>query len=182
MFSILIIMILWVNSTRAAESSITTDDYHSVLFKALSHDRNLEDRAGRALNIAIVFQDNLTGEEELMGSIQSAAEKELRHFKITIITIQFESTAQLMGILKEHHINLLYIHQSMERALSSVQQASRGMKIPSVALSLQFIERGVPLGVYELNGKVKLAINFRAEKLEGLDFPATLLKIATIIR
>ena len=156
----------------------------TFLLRALSLDRNLGQRSGSTISIAVVHAGPAGAEESdlIAKAFEDAGQSGVLGRSLTVQVVIFESVEALIGRVDTEGINVIYIHSSIEPALSAILQVTRGKRIPSITASRTFVESGVSLGVYSFAGMPKVTINVRAAQTEGLDFPAQLLAISTVVR
>jgi len=169
-------------SSPISGEDITPEEQADVLLKALSFDRNLTKRAPEGIHIAILYQDDKSAVASLVDAFQKAGREGIRDLSVKATIIPFESVGKLLQTVEKEKINAIYIHSSAETSLSSIQQVTRGRKIPSLVGSKSMVERGAAVGVYRLGDALKVVINLRASRVEGLAFSSGILGVSTVIR
>jgi len=152
------------------------------LIKSLTFDRNFERRSGKKFTLAVIYMDNeAESVRNALSNLENAAKSEWKDRDVEVKSIKFESVAKILKSIKKEKINCIFIHESMAKALSSIQQVTRGKKIPSLTFSEKFVEQGVSIGIYNKNNKPKLIINRKASIVEGINFTPNLFKIAKLV-
>jgi hypothetical protein len=144
---------------------VSVDKQATFLLKALSNDRNLKTRSSGGIRIAVVYKTDKAAEidtkkeaDEVAEAFKKAGADKVRELPVEATAVVFESVADLLKQVDGKKFNGLYIHSSMASALSSVQQVTRGRKIPSFGSSKQLVEQGASIAVYLANGKPKLVV------------------------
>ena len=164
------------------QAPISVDQQASFLLRALSFDRNLKKRSPDGIHIAVIYQGDGENAHQVAEAFNRAGEAGIRGLAVKATAIPFQSVGKILSQVDAEDINIIYIHSSIERGLSSIQQVTRGKKVPSLSGSKTLVEMGASVGVYILNGAPKIAINLRASKIEGLAFGAGILGVSTVIK
>ena len=178
----LLVAVLLLSGIASGQSQLPVDLETMILLRALPYDRNLKARAESGIHIAVVTDnDDQTG-IEIASAFRKAGKGGVGGLTVEVSVVAWESTTQLMDLIDEIGFNLLYIHPSVETALSSIQQVARSKKIPSVGGTKEIVEKGASFGVYVVGNVPKLVVNINTARLEGLDFSSELLGISTVVQ
>ncbi len=178
----LLMAVLLLYGSAFGQTKLPVDLETMILLRALPYDRNLKQRAEGGIHIAVVTKNDDRASTEIASAFRNAGKDGVSGLPVEVSVVPFESTAQLMNLIDEMGFNLLYIHPSVETALSAIQDVAQSKKIPSVGGTKEIVEKGASLGVYVTDGVPKLVVNIKTSRLEGMDFSADLLGIATVIR
>ena len=102
---------------------------------------------------------------------------------VLIKKIQLENFRNLSNEIIEFSdkINCIFIDDSMAKALSSIQQITRGRKIPSLTFSETFVRQGISIGIIGNKNKPKLIVNRKASVVEGINFDANIFRTAKVV-
>lgn len=180
LFLVVLVGVLALPAAAAGQAASSQEPWLALMLRALGNDRSLPGRGG-ALKIAVVHTAEGEADATATAERLAAAGRGMPALKVTAHPVKFTSVAALLTQIREDRFTALYIHVSASQALISVVQVSRGAKIPSLGDTRDMIVRGAALGVEEAGGGPKLVINLRAAKAEGLDLPAGLLGLSTVI-
>ncbi len=178
----LLVAVLLLSGIAFGQTALPADLETMILLRALPYDRNLKQRAESGIHIAVVTKNDDPTSTEMADAFRKAGKDGVSGLTVEASVVAFESTAQLADAIDEGGINLLYIHPSIETALSSIQEVARSKKIPSVGGTKEIVEKGASFGVYVVGNVPKLVVNISASRLEGLDFSAELLGISTVVK
>jgi len=165
----------------AEETRVPPEQQVSLLLKALFYDRNLEERGAlqNKIYIAVVFKKG----GDVSGIVDAFNKsKKVKGLYVEAVSVPFSSVAKLMEMVDTQFFNAIYVHSSAVFALSGIQQVTRGKKIPSLCGMEKLVEHGISLGLHGMNPSVKLMVNLKASRLEGLDLDSRFLSIAEVIR
>ena len=128
------------------QNVVSVDKQATFLFKVLSNNRNLKTRSSGGIRIAVVYKTDKAAEintkKEADEVFKKAGADKVRELPVEATAVAFESVADLLKKVDGKKFNGLYIHSSIASALSSVQQVTRGRKIPSFGSSKQLVEQG----------------------------------------
>ena len=61
-------------------------------------------------------------------------------------------------------------------------EATRRLKVITMASRQDYVQRGLSLGVFAIDGKPTILVNLAASKAEGAAFGSDLLRLAKVIR
>ena len=148
------------------------------LVRALTHDRNLELGSKKTLRVLVVHN----APDRAAAIVAALHGKKVEKLLLSAHAAEFEDIAGLVELLDRGGFGAVYVDTSALSALSSVLQATRSRKVPSVAEDPSMVERGVALGVHLVEGQPRIIVNLRAAKSEGSDFDANFLNVATVLR
>ena len=171
----LLVAVLLLSGIAFGQTALPVDLETMILLRALPYDRNLKQRAASGIHIAVITKNDDGTSTEIANAFRKAGKDGVSGLTVEASVVVFESTAQLMDVIVDRGVNLLYIHPSVETALSSIQEVARSEKIPSVGGTKEIVEKGASFGVYVVGNVPKLVVNINTSRLEGLDFSAELL-------
>ncbi|MEM7393619.1 MAG: YfiR/HmsC family protein, partial [Verrucomicrobiota bacterium] len=152
----------------AAEMELD-DKQAGFLLKALSYDRNAARRYGDDVHLLIVYDgaENKDDAGQIGDIFRKNGSGGVSGKPLKVEQESFTTVAKLLKKIDDEGVDVVYIHHSLQRAMSSVQQVTRSRKKLSLCGSKEMVERGTSLGVYLYNGNPKVAVNLRAAKVEG---------------
>ena len=176
------VVLLIPHDISSNQDGVPIGQQASFLLRALSFDRNLKKRSPEGIHIAVLYRGDEKEPAEIAEAFNEAGKDGVRDLSVKATAVPFESVAKLLKRIDTEGINAIYIHPSIATGLSSVQQVTRGKKVPSIGGTKKQVEQGASLGVYPLGDALKIVINLRASRVEGLRFGAGLLNIATVIK
>ena len=177
-------VLLGLPSVSLSQDAVPINIQAAFLLKALSRDRNLKKRSSGTIRIAVLYnaEKDRVDADKIADAFNEAGKDKVSGLPVETVAVQFKSVGDFLQQIVKKKFNTLYIHPSMNTALSSAQQIARGKKIPSMGNTKKVVEQGVSLGVYLVDGAPKLVVNLRASKVEGLALSADLLRVSTIVK
>jgi YfiR/HmsC-like len=162
-------------------------DQVPLLLKILTRDRNFEKKAGTELAIGIVYdpsdRDSAKATTDLgiaLFQIQDQG-KTVKQLKIRYYTIEYTNAAELERFVKQKGISVLYIAPGNARNLANIVQLSQDLHLTTTTGVPDYVRRGASVGLAVSQDKPQILINLQSTRLEGSDFDASLLRLATIL-
>jgi hypothetical protein len=157
-----------------------------IIMRALAYDANLKARAGDTINIAILHKKGHAGSEQMavtMAKAFSALEStQVNGLPIVISRIAYSGADALKKLINGSGIDLIYVCDGFEAELDAIKEIARQNKVLTVGNKQSQIEKGLSLGVFEIDSKCTILLNLTASRLEGIAFGADLLRLAKVIR
>ena len=175
-------LLVGVPAIPSVDESVSANQQVEFFLRALEFDHNLKARAAPGLNVMVLHYGDAREEvQEIVAAFRENGQKGVQGLSVDASAVAFESVAHLLQQSREEGFNAIFLHASAERALTSIQQVSRARKIPTLAATRSLVERGASLAVFRVDGSLKLVVNLRAAKLEGLRLHSSLLSISELI-
>jgi hypothetical protein len=157
-----------------------------ILTRALAYDGNLKTRAGADLLIAVVGKPGHPASEELAGTMgkafRSLANVKVQGLAVRATQVAYKDPATLAATLEREGVDALYVCPGLDAELMSIFEATRKLKIVTMASRQDYVQRGLSLGVFAIEGKPTIVVNLAASKLENAAFGSDLLRLAKVIR
>jgi hypothetical protein len=101
---------------------------------------------------------------------------------IAISRLAYRTPDELKNSIVESGIDLLYVCDGLESDLDAIKEITRQAKVLSVGANREQVEKGLSLGVVEMDGKVAILVNFQGSRLEGVSFSSDFLGLTSVIR
>jgi YfiR/HmsC-like len=185
-------LILTLLSTLVASAPAAPADEVSparqvlILTRALAYDGNLKTRAGGDLLIAVLGKAGYAPSDELAGSM-SRAFRGLGNVKVQGLAVRatqvaYKDPASLAALIEREGIDALYVAPGLDAELMGIVEATRKLKVLSMASRQDYVQRGLSMGVFAIEGKPTIVVNLIASKAEGAAFGSDLLRLAKVIR
>ena len=157
----------------------------SLLFKALTFERNLVERSGGELIIGVVYVpgDRLSerAKDAIAETLREAATKTVKKLPIRSVMLPYTSAADLEQAVKAERVGVLYVTPGNSGHLDTVLKVSQARRIITVTGVPEYVKRGVALGVGRGQDQNELIINLRSARSEGSDFDSRLLRTAIVL-
>jgi YfiR/HmsC-like len=148
-----------------------------------AYDRALVDRAGTMVVIAIVAR--ASDPDSMHAALQmQAAFRELHdigglpHEEFIVI---WKDGATLSEACMRRKASIVFLAPGLGGDIDAIVNALKDLRVLSVAGALGYVIKGAVLGFDLVSGRPKLVINLPMAKQHGLQFRASLLKLARVI-
>ena len=157
----------------------------TLLFKALTFERNLVERSGDELTIGVVYVpgDPLSerARDGIAETLREAATKTVKKLPIRSVMLRYTSAADLEQAVKAERVGVLYVTPGNSGHLDAILKVCQAHRVITVTGVPEYVKRGVALGVGRKQDKNELIINLRAARSEGSEFDSRLLRVATVL-
>lgn len=157
-----------------------------IVLRALAYDGNLKTRAGATVNIAIVHKKGNSASEQMAAAVTQAFISRqstlVTGLPIAVSRLTYLSASRLKDAIVASGIDLLYVCDGLESDLDAIKEITRETKTLSVGANREQVEKGLSLGVVEMDGKVSILVNLQGSRFEGVSFASDFLSLTTVIR
>ena len=157
-----------------------------IVLRALAYDGNLKSRAGPTVNIAILHKKGNSAAEQMGAAVTQAFMSRqstlVTGLPIAISRLAYRTPDELKNSIVESGIDLLYVCDGLESDLDAIKEITRQAKVLSVGANREQVEKGLSLGVVEMDGKVAILVNLQSSRLEGVSFSSDFLGLTSVIR
>ena len=157
-----------------------------ILTRALAYDGNLKTRAGADLLIAVLGKPGHAASEELAGTMAKAfrglGNVKVQGLAVRAAQLPYTNAAALTAAIESQGVDALYVCPSLDADLPAIIEATRRLKVVTMASRESYVARGLSLGVFTVEGKPTIVVNLNASKAEGAAFGSDLLRLAKVIR
>jgi hypothetical protein len=170
----------------SAEESVPASRQVVILMRALAYDGNLKSRAGDTVNIAILHKKGHAASESManaMAKAFSALEAtQVSGLPIVVARLSYTGEEALKKAITGAGIDFVYVCEGLDSDLDAIERITRQMKVLSVGSKLAHVEKGLSIGVFQIEDKCTILLNLSANRQEGISFAADLLRLAKVIR
>jgi hypothetical protein len=180
----LLTMISSMNFAQPISDEISAAIKVPIFLKVLSFDRQLKARAGKSLNMFIVYQSKYRYSQSERDEIENVLDNlsinsiegiPINYFYIDIDEENFQSE------VAKWKIDLMLVCPLRGFSLSTIASVCRGNKILSFADISSYVDYGLSVGIEMKAEKPQIIINIKSAKAEGAEFSSQLLKLARVI-
>jgi hypothetical protein len=157
-----------------------------LLYKILTFDRKLEDRApGDEIVIAVVFQTGYRGSvvarDQAVEALKQMTDSTISGHPVHWVAVALSDVESLKLALIRHRVNVLYVTPLRGVELEPIKMAARSAGITTFTGVPRYVERGLALGVGIARERPQIIVNLGAARAEGSDFTAQLLRVSRVI-
>ena len=181
-------LLVLVNSARPvrADDSVPVARQVVILMRVLAYDGNLKSRAGDTVNIAILRKKGHAASESMANVMAQAfgalAVTQVSGLPIVVSRLNFTGEDALRKAITGAGIDFVYVCDGLDADLDAIERVTRQLKVMSVGSKQSQVEKGLTIGVFQMEDKCTILLNLSASRQEGISFAADLLRLAKVIR
>ncbi len=173
-------------TTNALASDLAPNYQAVFLLRILAYDRNLKNRAGDTVNIAVVFRDgddgSMSTKNELLAGLDKLSDAKVSDLPFRATPVPFTSAADLESTLTNMKAAAVYICPNLDGSVGAISDLTRAHS----ALSFTGVEGQVrsrlSIGLVARAGKPAILVNLASSRAEGADLDPALLRLAEVLR
>jgi hypothetical protein len=173
---------LAIATSAAADGGKTREA--AVLARVLSYELTLEDRAGEAVGVAVVYKKGDLASEanadewsKALNELSSVKIKERRFFTVKVA---YEPNS-LAAAIDNDGVDMLLAADGLGAEAASIAKLARSKHVLTAGNSVEYVDQAFTLCVTEEAGKPKIFVNLNVALLEGIRFSSNLLKLVTLV-
>lgn len=167
------------------EVEVPVATQYQIFAKALSFDRRLRNDGDKVLTFAVLYQSDVKSSnivhDEMLETINNSKIKTIQGLPLKCISIDFTIERNLKEALRERDVDVLYITPMRAFDLHSLLTICKDNSILTLSGAVEYIRRGVALGIRTKRNRPEININLEEARAEGADFSSRLLKLSRII-
>jgi len=156
------------------------------LARVIAYDANLKQRAGTAVNIAVLTKKGDKESENMADLLVKAftplETATLLGLPVRVGRLSFGGREALDRAVREGGIDTLYVCSGLDANLADIKSVARARKVLTVASQAVHLKQGLSLGVFDIDGRNTIVVNLEANREEGVAFGPELLRLATVVR
>jgi len=181
----IMLVFFWTTALCAQEMVVPVKLQLALLLKVLTYDRNLKQRAGDELVIAICYQQeyekSVKTKDELLKMIKASPVDKIENIPLRFSSIDIGEN-DLATALSKDDVDVLYLTPLRDVSIQRIAAVSRDRKTRTLTGVTDYVKSGLAVGIGLKEGKPLIIINLPAAKAEGADFSSQLLKLAKVIQ
>jgi hypothetical protein len=156
------------------------------LARVIAYDANLKERAGAAVNIAVLAKKGDKESEKMADLLVKAftplETATLLGLPVRISRLYFSGRDALDRAVREGGIDTIYVCGGLDANLADIKAVARARKALTMASQEAHLKLGLSLGVFDIGGRNTIIVNLEANREEGAAFGPELLRLATVVR
>ena len=157
-----------------------------ITMRALAYDGNLKARAGRSVDLTILYKKGNARSEQMASTMAKAfgalAGTPVSGLPIVVSRLAYGGADALEKWISTSNTDMLFACEGLEGELEAIVRVARKNKVLTVGSTPEHIRKGMSLGVFQIHGRTTILLNLSASRLEGAAFAADLLRLSTVIR
>lgn len=157
-----------------------------IMIKIISYDKNMPTYAQSGIKIGVVTDPANNTSKDIGIKVYDVIKKfetsgsTVKGIKILANKVESIDPSQIQKAVEDKGINYLYITPGTFE-IDPIITKAKELGIPTMSVDENFIKKGVNFGVLNRSNKPKIVVNKNTCKELGIDFSASLLKLAEII-
>jgi hypothetical protein len=168
----------------AEDVSVPISLQMELLLKVASYDKNLKERAGDRVRIAVlVRQEDADSGRSAAQALKALSEVEdVAGLPLDRVSTTFTDAAALARFIHEGNVAILYVTPGFtEGEIDAMAHALDGVSVLSAGALAKYTLRGVVLGFDLAGGKPKLIVNLGRAKRQRVELSSSVLKLVRVI-
>jgi|1185.fasta_scaffold00759_2 aconitase A len=158
-----------------------------LVLRILSYDRNVADRAGKEVTIAVLARAGSAASETMQGSIAGALQEAgsrtaVSGLPVKVVKLNWAGAAKLESDLAASHASALYVGPELADAIGQLPRIAQKHRILSFSEGDEYVNSGVSIALVRRENRVAIVVNLPGARSEGADLDSALLRIAEVVR
>jgi hypothetical protein len=157
-----------------------------ILTRALAYDENLAQRAGDEFVVAVLSRAATAGADPTADAATKAFKNlggvKIHGLPVRAVRVPYINGTTLAAAVDREGIDALYLCPGVDGDVAAVLEVSRRRKVITMASKEEQVNKGVALGVFNVDNKPTIFVNLAGSKAEGAAFTSDLLRLAKVIR
>ncbi len=172
-----VVLLAAMSPARAAEVPVGTQV--ELLAKILSYDRNLESRVDGALRVMVL---------ERVGSTSTGLDSQLEAmgkemgYPVQISHVELQDAESLAKACDSGEPDIALVTDGLGQSVAMVASVLANRDVVSVSLDPDDVKSGIVIGFDLIESRPKILINLPQARKQNVDFSASLLTLAQVIR
>jgi hypothetical protein len=179
-----VVLVCSARPVGAQASAVPADIQAELIAKLETYDRTFAARAGPVAHVLIVVRPGNSKSELSAADARAALGRveRLGGLPHQESVVPFAGAEALAARCRSEQAAVVYFTPGFDDDLDAVRAALSTVSVLTVASTADYVPRGVVLGFELESGKPKILINLEQAKLQGVSFPADLLRLMKVFR
>ncbi len=178
------LLLVLLGATQAA-ADLPAANQAVLVLRILSFDRNIADRAGKEVTIAVLAKPG-SGESVQAAVAQALSDAASRTtvsgLPVKVVKLSWGGAARLDSDLTAAHAAALYVGPDLDDALSSLSHVTQKRRVLTFSEGDGYVNSGVSIALVRRDNRVGIVVNLPGARAEGADLDSALLRIAEVVR
>ena len=171
----------------AEEMPLSPDLQVALILRAIIYDRHFEQRAGDELTIGIVYAptdpDSVRAADSLSGALFRFKGRTVKRLPVRYFLVEYTTPEGLERSIATRELDMLYVAPGSARNIPGITKVSHSRGVTTTTGVPDYVRNGVSLGIgVSQDNRPQIFVNLPCSRLEGIDFDASLLRIATVVK
>jgi len=170
----------------AAAQEVPVERQVLILTRALAYDDDIKSRAGDDVMVAVLAKAGNPASEAMAAALVKAFRGiggiKVQGLPMKVTQVSYSNGPTLMSAAASQGVDVLYVCVGLEADLPAIIEVTRKRRNVSIGSREEQVQRGLALGVFQVDGKPTIVVNLPAAKAEGSAFSSDLLRLAKVIK
>ncbi len=180
-------LVLALLGAAAAVADVPAANQAVLVLRILSFDRNIAERAGREVTIAVLARPGSSESEAVQAGVagaltEAASRTNVSGLPVKVVKLSWSGAARLESDLAASHAAALYVGPDLAEALSSLSRVSQKHRVLTFSEGDGYVNSGVSIALVRRDNRVAIVVNLPGARAEGADLDSALLRIAEVVR
>jgi hypothetical protein len=175
-------MLITLPATAAEPSK---KQYAAIMARALSYELTLDERAGSAVAIAVIYKsgdaESEASAENWLQAFRGMSALKIKDKPFSAMKLAHDNK-ELSSTIDKAGIDVLLAADGAQSEAETLTRLSRTKRLLTMSDDPAAVQKDMTLCVTEQDGKPKVIINLKVAELERIRFSSNLLKVAKLIR
>lgn len=178
--------LLGAHALAQEKAVVPADLQAAIMARALSYDRALKARAGRAVVIGVLAKSgdsaSLAAQERMLQALGAVEPRTVHGLPLQAVGAAFQDRTTLLAWIDKEGIDALYLAPGLTGELAAIQSVCQERKLASLSSSRSFVEKGIAVAVVAKGASAGLLVNLSAATASGMDLDPKLLQLSEVRR
>jgi hypothetical protein len=169
----------------AAAGDDSKKRHAAILARVLSYELTLDERAGDAVTVAVVYKSGDSISEananewlQQFSELSSVRIKGRRFFATKVAYRQ----EHLVSTLEKEGADVILVCEGLTAEAETIARFARTRRVLTAGNDLSYVQKDLTVCVTEEGERTRIFINLNSAQQEGIRFSSNLLKLATVLR
>ena len=177
------LLLLVALSERVRAEGMAPGQRALLLLRVLAYDRNLKQRAGDEVRIAVVFRPRDAASERERDSMvralgEVASRASVAGLPVRIKAVPYENASQFSAQVAELNPAAMYVSAALDAEVAELARMARDRGVPSVCGVRDWVTRGLAIALVDRGERAGVVLNLRAAAAQGADLDSALAHVA----
>jgi len=181
---LLALLLLSVQAILAQRIKVPVDLQIKVIPKILSLNKNFSLEKEDQFNFSILYSNNQRNSKQIFEAFKEVFDRrkiKIKNQHAIYHSIEVSDLSALRNHLRKNKIRMLYLTPIRGFDISKISRICKEEQVLTITGVEEYVENDVSVIFGLLENKLKIYINRKSAKQEGVNFSSRLLKIAKII-
>lgn len=168
-----------------AEQAVPAVRQASILTRALAYDRNMKERAGDSVSVGILYRAGNASSEncanEMLQAFRGLEKFAVHGLPFKALRIAYDSGSSMKDLIRNEGIDALYACGGLDSEIDGLATIAGERKIITMGAREDYVNKGLAIGVFVIEGKPTILINWGESQKEGAAFSSDLVRLAKVI-